>query len=345
MSNKSLNENDIVIDVDLMKYFRQLLANWKKLMVWGCCAAIIGVAFSFSFPKEYRVVTKLAPELSLRSNSLTSLASMAGINMSMLGNNNDALLPTVYPDIVSSVPFITGLFDMPVDNTTLYDYLLNDTKTSLLASLFSLPGKAVGAIIDRIKGESEEECKALDSYHLTKEQYRIYKMLNKSIKVTVDKKTFLVTVIVTAQSAVVAADLAKRINDDLRAYVVDYRTAKTQQTVDYLQIAHKEAEEDYFKAQSAFAIYSDRHQNVLLQRELIEKTRLQNDMNLKYQLYSSLAQQLQQNEVQLRQETPVFAEIVPASVPLRKDKPKRSRFLIAFFIIGVCSASVVVLKK
>lgn len=341
-------EDDDFIKIDVMKYITPVLKNWKKILLVGLCSAVIGVAFSFTFPKEYKVVTRLAPELSLRSNSLTSLASIAGINMNMLGNNNDALLPTVYPDIVSSVPFITGLFDMPVGEKTLYEYMLNDQKLSLVGKIMSFPGVVVSSIIGIFKSSDEEGDSidaSINNFQLTKEQYNVFKAISKRISVSVDKKTFIVTITVIAQDRVVAADLAKNVNENLRKYVVAYRTDKTRQVVNYLNEALIQARGEYYDAQRKFAIYSDRHQNVLLQSDLIEKQRLQNDVNLKFQLFSSLSQQLQQQEVQLQQETPVFAEVIPATVPLRKYKPMRMRFLIVFFVLGCAIASVCVLHK
>lgn len=343
-----IEENEDFIQIDVMKYIKPVLKNWKKILLFGLCSAVLGVAFSFTFPKEYKVVTRLAPELSLRSNSLTSLASIAGINMNMLGNNNDALLPTVYPDIVSSVPFITELFDMPVGEKTLYDYILNDQKSSLLSKIISAPFNFVSYLIDLIKHEDEAEddgVSVIDNFSLTKEQYKVFKAIGKLISVSVDKKTFIVTIVVTAQDKLVAATLAEEVNKNLRKYVVNYRTDKTRQVVEYLKLALETSREEYYNAQAKYASYSDRNQNVMLQSFLIEKQRLQNDMNLKFQLFSSLSQQLQQQEVQLHQETPVFAEVIPATVPLRKYKPMRMRFLVVFFAIGCALAAFFVIRK
>lgn len=345
MSN-TIYEGDEIIKVDLMKYINPLLKHWKKIVLVGLCSAVIGVAYSFTLPREYKVTTKLAPELSLRSNSLTSLASIAGINMNMLGNNNDALLPTVYPDIISSVPFITSLFDMPVDNGTLYDYVLNEQKQSLFKFLLSVPGMFISWVKDIFMTEDDSvETKEIDNFKLTKEQHSVFKALSKMISVSVDKKSFVVTITVIAQDKIVAADLARNVNENLRKYVVNYRTDKTRQIVDYLKDALVQARDDYYDSQSKYALYVDRHQNVTQQADQVERQRLQNDMNLNFQLFSTVSQQLQQQELQLQQETPVFAEVIPATVPLRKYKPMRLRFFVVFFILGCAAASISILRK
>ena len=47
------------------------------------------------------------------TGSLSAIAAMAGINTT--GNKaGDAVTPELYPDVLSSIPFVVGLFDVPV---------------------------------------------------------------------------------------------------------------------------------------------------------------------------------------------------------------------------------------
>lgn len=338
-------EEEAIFNIDLISIFKKLLKNWVPILIVTVSAAILGIILSFGIPKKYKVVSKVAPELSLRTNSLTSLASMAGINMGMLSNNNDALLPTVYPEIVGSVPFITDLFDMPVADSTLYKYILNGTKKSVLSTVVSLPGKAVGYILNNIRNSNDDETDTLDTYRLTKEQNLVFKYLNRSIQLEVDKKTFLVTLSVTAQSADVATDLSRLVINNLKQYVTRYRTDKAQNTVDFLEVSYNEAKADYFAAQQRYASYCDSHQELFSQKSQVERQRLQNESTLKFQLFSSLAQQLQQARVTVQQEAPVFAEVVPPTTPLRKYSPKRMRIAIVFAFLGLIASSLYFYRK
>jgi hypothetical protein len=77
-------------------------------------AAVIGLIVGFSIPKEYTSTIVIAPESSSAKSGggLSSLASLAGINMNL--NTADAIYPDLYPQIVGSVPFLTDLFEIPV---------------------------------------------------------------------------------------------------------------------------------------------------------------------------------------------------------------------------------------
>lgn len=341
-----MEETDNIIEVDFGSIFRKLLGHWKLIVSISFCAAVLGIILSFGVPREYTVVSKVAPELSLRTNSLTSLASMAGLNMNLLSNNNDALLPTVYPEIVGSVPFVTELFTMPVADSTLYDYMLKGTRSSWPAAILSLPGKAVHGIVSLFKPDEEDsEDSPVDVFHLTREQAAVYKSLSNSISVDVDKKTFLVSIVVKMQNPEIAADLSRCVIDNMQKYVTTYRTSKAQKNADFLAATFEEVRAEYFTAQQRYAAYNDSHQEIFSQRAQLEKQRLQNEMNLKYQMFSSIAQQLQQAKVTVQQETPVFAEVVPPTVPLRKTSPKRMRMAVLFAFLGCLASCIHVLTK
>lgn len=330
-----MEEEDDILQLALF-WAKKALPYWKQIAICAFAAAFVGGVLSYGIPKTYTSVSKMAPEITGRSagGSLSSLASLAGVNLGSM-NTADAVSPTIYPDVVSSIPFIVSLFDMPVrDTTNLYNYMLYDQKSSWAGAVLSLPGKAIGGILSLFKDDEEEGDGTLDTYKLTKEQENIYKALVKSIMVDVDKKTYGISITVVAQDPVVAADLNGYVRDKLRKYVTAYRIGKLQDNVNYLKGIYANAEQDYFESQKVFARYSDGHQAFSNQSARIESQRLQNDMNLKYQLYSSIAQQLQQAELQVQQESPVFFEVVPPTIPLKKTKPSRAKMCLAFFMLG-----------
>lgn len=340
-------------EIDLTPYVKKVLRNWKTILLWAFIAAVIGFGVSKSIPKEYTVVSKVSPELSYRTNSLSSLASLAGVNLNML-NNTDALLPTVYPDIVNTIPFMTSLFDMPVEvktktevvDTTLYAYLRDYTRTPWWGAVLGAPMQAIVWARGLFSEEGEEEeSTVVDKFHLTKEQNAMAKMLCRRVKAVADKKTFVITITATLQDPVIAAQVAQKVTENLKDYVTAYRTDKAKLDVDYFRAMFEDAEREYYDAQKAYSWYLDSHQGFVLQSAKVEQQRLQNEVNLKSQLYNSLAQQLQNAEAKVQQETPVFAEILPPTVPLKKSKPITKKIMLALFVLGAMAGTVRVLVK
>ena len=153
-------------EIDLMELLRKLFGNWKTIFKWCCIAGVAGLVVAFSIPKEYTVDSKLAPEIVSRTNSsLSSLASLAGVNLSNM-STSDAVYPELYPEIVSSTPFVVELFSVPVEietrregkvSTDLYTYLLDYTRSPWWSAVISAPFKALGWVMSLIRGGDDEE--------------------------------------------------------------------------------------------------------------------------------------------------------------------------------------------
>ena len=342
-------------DIDFKKYWLRLKSGWKRILIWTVAAFVFGCLVAIGMPHKYRVVSKLAPELSNTAVSrLTSLSALTGMNANLLGST-DAVYPMVYPDILSSTPFLVDLFDVPVEfdrkkehiDTTLYSYITEYNKAPWWGVVLSAPSNALNWFKGLFEkdGEVVEGIEAgVDPFNLTKEQGIVAKALSRSIESAVDKKTLSVTIAVTMNDALVAAQVSRAVNDNLKRYVTDYRTDKARKDLDYYQKLYDEAQEEYFSAQKKYSYFVDSHQGLVMQSSRVEQTRLQNEMNLKYQMYTSAAQQLQNGKAKVQQETPVFAEVYPPTVP-QKSANSRKKVALAFAFLGFLMACVISLFK
>ena len=178
----------------------------------------------------------------------------------------------------------------------------------------------------------------LDPYQLTKDQSRIVKSIRENISLSVDKKSSLIKLNVSAQDPRVAARISEEVLDRLKTYVTDYRTEKARQDLAYYETLYSESKDAYYAAQQRYAAYVDRNQGVVLQRVRTEQERLENEMNLAFQLYNTCSQQLQAAKAKVQQETPVFTVINPPQVPLRRSKPSKATILAACFFLGAVAA-------
>ena len=348
-----LCEEEAYDEIDIMELLRKLFSEWRLILKWCGIAAVVGLVIGFSIPKEYTVESKMAPEsVSKAGGSLGSLASLAGISLGSM-SSDDAVYPDLYPDILKSTPFIVELFPVQVDfkhkkemmTTDYYTYLKEYTRNPWWIEVVGVPFKVLNWCmgIFREKTEPVEGFAALNPRELTEEQGKIAKLLRKSISLSVDKKTSVLVLSVTAQDPRVAARISEEVIARLQTYVTNYRTEKSRQDLKYYESIYEEAKAAYFESQQNYASFVDRNQGIILQRVKTEQERLQNEMNLNYQLYNACAQQVQTARAKVQQETPVFTVINPPQVPLRRSKPSKVAILVACMFLGAIAATVWVL--
>ena len=335
------------LEIDLMEYARKLWAARMLLLKVAGIAAVVGVVIALTTPKQYTASVTLAPESSKGGSSLSGIASMLGVGGMSMGSDADALNLQLYPNIVSSTPFILDLMDTPVKtideeqpDTTLVGYLKEYTSSSLTSKIMSLPFKAIGGIMSLFKSEEEKDGKeVINPFHLTSEQARTVQGLKSMIVANVDKKTGVTTVSVTMQDPMVAAILTDTVVVKLKEHITKYRVSKAEEDCEYWEQLNNQRRDEYYAKQKLYAEYVDANKNVILQSVRIEQERLQNDMNLAYQVYSNVATQLQMAKAKVQEAKPVFAVVEPASVPLLPSGTSRKMILVATVFLFVAAAA------
>ena len=342
-------------EIDLLELAGKVWAERRLVLKWCGVAVVVALVVGFSIPKEYTTTVMLAPEVEGGSRSLgglSALAGMAGVNMNA-GESSDALYPELYPDIVSSVGFTTELFPVFVEDeegelkTTLYNYLKEEQRSPWWSAILSFPFKCIGWITSLFRDEEEENVgQGIDPFRLTKDETSVVKMLNERISVSVDKKTSVITLSVTMQDPLISATMTDTVMQKLQNYITEYRTNKARHDLDFTQKLYDEAQKKYYVAQQAYADYVDMNQNISLRSVQTRQERLQNEMNLAYNLYNQTAQQLQLAKAKVQENTPVYTIVQAATVPLKASKPSKLMILVGFvFLAGVMSVGWVLFGK
>lgn len=332
-------------DIDLLALLRKL-RRARKPILWGVLAgAVAGVVIACSLPREYAVTVKLAPEIAgakPAAASLGDLAALAGFSVNQAATG-DAVSPALYPEIFGSVTFATDLFGVPVSDLRggwqmpLYDYLTERLRRPWWRAVAALPGRLLARLREEDPADGTSE--AVDPFRLTRRETGAVQALRERIRCAVDKKTAVITVTVTMQDPLIAATLTDTVLHNLQRYITDYRTGKARHDLAFTQRLYDEAQAAYYDAQSRYARYLDANQRVVLRSVLTEQERLQNEMQLTYNLYNQMAQQLQLARAKVQESTPVYAVLQPATVPVRAVGP--SRWLVVLgcgVFVGGCVA-------
>lgn len=335
-------EDDDELQIDWMGILRQVLAIRKKLYKAAAVGVVLGILIALGTPKQYTVSITLSPEMG-SSKSGSGLASMAASfpGGSIGSDSPDALNATLAPDIVTSTPFLLELFDARVVSQdkqidTTFTAYLDEQKSSWMGYVLKAPGMAISGI-KSLFSDKEEKTATIQkgAIELNEKDAAKLEGLRQQIMADVDKKTAITTLSVTLQDPKVTATIADSVVSKLQQYITAYRTSKAKEDCQYLEKLYKERQQEYYDAQQRYARYVDANSNVVFQSTLAERERLQNDMNLAYQVYSQVAQQLQVARAKVQEEKPVFAVVEPAVVPLNPSGTSRKVIVLGFIFLAV----------
>lgn len=328
------NNNKQISFKDIWKALKKHTRLFIKIIL---ATFVLACLLTLSVPNYYRAGVTLAPEISSRNTggALSSLASTFGVNLGGAANSADALSPTLYPDMINSVDFKTSLFPIKVheldsqETFTYYEYLRDQQRIPWWRSV-------IKAVLSLFGAKDKDEIKAVNSFMLTKEQDGIMRTIEKKISCDVDKKTNVISISVTDQDPLVAATMADSVKQRLQKTITAYRTSKARVDLEYNKKLYEEVKEKYDVARQQYAAYADANIDVILQRDRNKLTELENEMQLRYQAYSTVAAQLQAAEAKVQEETPAFTTLQNATVPIKKAGPSRAKLVILYcFLVGI----------
>lgn len=332
------SKSNNIININLTQVIRILWTDRRKICIYSLTAGIIGILLAFGTPKVYKSTVILAPEESGNgfSGSISSLASMVGMNMKM-GQTGDAIYPEIYPDLVGSTDFIVGLFPIKVtkDKTgeqyTYQDYLQNHQELAIDA----YPKAWILNLMEKLKSDNEPgPGHKVNPFRLTKKEYDIAKIISRNIDCSVDKKTNVITIVIEDQDPLIAATVADSVQIHLQRAITDYRTKKARNDLEYMDQLYADARQQYDKARQTYAAYADANQEVILQSYRLKEEDLENDMQLKYNIYQQVVGQRQLALAKVQERTPAFTVIQRATVPIKHSSRPKIISLIMWMLLG-----------
>lgn len=340
-------------EIDLIALAKNIWKNRKFIIKTVVLFALIGIVIALVSPKQYTASTTMVPQISGGSSKmggLSSLASMAGVNLN-LGQEGTELLPQMYPQIVQSIPFQLQLmkedfyFSDVKKTANLLEYYTQYYRPGFLSLAkkytIGLPGLLIKSVVGTNKGTAEVDGAKMDAatIKLTEEQELVRRIIADNISIEVQEQDGYIQLNSKFHEPELAAQVAKKAQELLQEYITEFKVEKATAQLEFIKERYQEKKDEFEKAQQALAIFRDQNKNVTSAMALTEQERLQNEYQLAFQVYSNLAQQLEQARIKVKEDTPVFSVIQPVTVPFEKSKPKRSLILVIWvflgFIIGI----------
>lgn len=336
-----LNMEEKIPDaIDLREVFKKIVANKKLFLKTIPVVFVLSCAYILCIPRYYSTATTLAPEIggSSEMGGLASIASSFGFDLSNM-QSADAINPLLYPDLMDDNGFVAALFNIKVQSadgeisTTYYEYLKKHQKHAWWKYPIGWVKKLFAAKEDDGKAGSK-----FDPYHMSKKDDDIAGLIRKNIALSVDKKNGVITISVQDQDKLICKTIADSTRSQLQKHITEYRTTKSRADMEYYRQLMLDAKQQYDKSRQLYASYSDSNIDPILQSVRLKVTDLENEMQLRYNTYSTMCAQYQAAKAKVQERTPAFTVIQGAAVPIKPAGPKRM-----LFVIGMCLLASIIL--
>lgn len=333
--------------VDYRKVFSEIRKRKKLYLITLSITLVVSSLYIICIPREYTSSTEMAPETegptTGSTSALGSLASTFGLDLSNM-QSTDAITPLLYPDLMKDNGFVASFFSVKVQTqdgkikTDYYTYLKKYQKMPWWTRAF---GGLQGLFKHR---QPTGPSRKFDPYHPTKEQDGIIEHIRNDISLTVDKKTGSISIQITSQDPLICKTLADSARERLQQFITNYRTEKARKDLDYYKKLTADAKAKYEQERQLYGSYSDANADLILQSYKSKQEDIENEMQLRYNTYSTLNTQLQAAMAKVQERTPAFTLIQGATVPVKPDKPKRMTFVLTMLILAFLGTSIYVLR-
>jgi uncharacterized protein involved in exopolysaccharide biosynthesis len=348
---KETKNKPLVLDdkIDLIAIIKTVWDKRKFLIRTVIIFMVLGLIIALFSPKEFIASSTMVPQLSnkqSRLGGLSSLAAMAGFNID-LNMESSELSPYIYPQIVQSVPFQLELMNSQfnikgVDHpVSLYDYYMDYAKPDVFSITKKYTIGLPGLIIKALKQKSSEteftnsnDSLMHSTIALTENQEYIRKFLSEWVTLETNDKEGYVTLKAVSHDQKLAAQIAFKAQMLLQKYITEFKIKKATAQLEFISGRYEEKKSNYEKAQANLAKFNDRNKNITSSVARVELDRLENEYQLAFEVYSQLAQQFEQAQIKVKEDTPVFSIIKPVIVPIEKSKPNRPLILIFWTFFG-----------
>jgi uncharacterized protein involved in exopolysaccharide biosynthesis len=321
--------------INLLELWQNIKKQKYLIFLLVFIFSALGVMIALSTPNEYSSEVKLLPELDSKDGAgglskFKSLAGLAGVDLSSM-NSTEAIRPDLYPNILQSTPFLLEVLNQKV-------FVPKEKNTQVLAGYLEKHNDTFWKRLmkkiasDEIPSSSNTPS---DAIKLTKVQEELVKDLQGRVGASLDKKSGVISISAKMPNPVASAMIVTFTQKYITDYVTRYRTEKTLKEVAFLEKRSTEAKRRYDNALFNVSSYNDQNRSIFLNVAKDEGKKLDNELQLSYNLYSEITRQLEEAKIKMSRETPIFKVLEPAQVPLKKSEPKRSVMVIGFAFLGL----------
>lgn len=346
-SNKNMPHkySDHEDEINLIALAKTLWEERKSITKITLIFMGVGLFVALTSPSEYTSTVVVKPMLSDSKSklggNLGGLAAMAGISLGGTGSAAE-IHPTLYPKIVESYSFQKELMQSSIyveklnSNVSFEQYYTELHTLSILQLLKKYTIGLPRLILSSIKRKKEHPSSAENVFHKISETDKdMMELIEEQLQVNVDEKQGFVSISASMPKELQAAQMVLSAQNILQEKVINHKLKKAQEDLGFIEERYNEKKKAFEQAQENLARHSDANRNVNTATAQTEAQRLESEYQLAFSVYSELAKQVETQKIQVKENTPVFAVLQDAVIPLEKSSTSKIVTLFIWTFLGL----------
>lgn len=355
-------------EVDLVELSKKLWSGRRTILIIMAVFTCLGVFHYLFGATEYQSTAILIQESEGAESAGSDLLQRLGGNFGLSGVGSSVMATArgyspppvyLYPSIVNSSEFQSELINKDIEfsqlgrTMTLYEYFTEVHEPPFREQVYSfvrnytirLPFTLYRGVrnLFRSSGNTEEGNLELDQETVEELDDRLLSATRSEMgvinnireRITIQFETGLTTVSSTLPDPKAAALMNAFLIERIQEYMTDYRVEKARQNLEFVQDQHSLARERYEEAQYALARYQDQNINLTSATAETELEHLQDQRNLRFNVYNSLSEQVEQARLTLQQQTPVFNILEKPNIPSGAYTGASNLILVFSIVLGL----------
>ena len=328
-------------EIDIIEYLNKVYKERKLILKSSIIAAFVGIVFALSQQNEYTSSTTFIPQLSSEvktgGSSLSSLASLAGINIGGF-EGSSVFPPSLYPQVVNSFPFKLELLSSNIElnnkKLTVRQYFSeNESSFDFIGTLkkytLGLPSLISKSLRTADSGNSRSGI-----YSVSEEDQELFNKLSQKSSLSMNESKGFITMSYTDKNKSVAAQITKIAQTLLQQKIIKFKVQSSKEILDYTQNQYNDKKIIFQKIQDERAIFVDQNINISSSLYQNKLSRIENELSVAQSIVMQLASQVEQAKLQVSKDTPVFITIKPVNIPYERSSPKRKLIVFTYIFIG-----------
>ncbi|WP_425639528.1 Wzz/FepE/Etk N-terminal domain-containing protein [Algoriphagus yeomjeoni] len=322
-ATKILQNHDFTI-VNLVKLIRMKL---YLVIVTIVIFMIIGFIYFLTTPPSFVTTSVLLVEAQNSSSpsGLGSLAQAAGISVGGNDNQLATLDPSLYPLILTSKPFLEELMysklksELYEDSVTYFKYMVETRPQNSIYKVLRRPSTLYSAPLKVDDSQIKEE---IGKKRIQYDPFEQYALIQIGKRILANSEGRLLTITTEMPEAELSYAFSHLVENLLIEYATKYLLEKQEAQVEYLNAQYLKSEKGFKDAQSALATFRERNQGLYLESMKAIEQNLNAEYNLKFELFRTIAQELELAKIKLNSQKPIFSSIEPAYIANSPSSPK-----------------------